>query len=1382
MLFKPNYFIFCCLFFCFTFSYTSAQQPILFDHLNIEKGLSQNAVLAIAQDQDGFIWLGTRRGLNRYDGYRFKIYLNNPADSTSLQNDYINALYRDRNGLLWVGSDAGLQKYKRKTESFELVKDQDKVSNNPEGKKVTCIAEDRAGDLWIGTEFGLKLLSGKNRQAYTEYFYAAQQGLPSNSIKSIYEDYQGVIWIGTANGLSRLTKHKGNYQFQNFKNNGRQGDISDNFITSIIEDKEKNLWIGTQNGGLNRYDRSLNKFAAYKHTSNPNSPISNVVRKIITDQSGNLWIGSLEGISIMNPKTFSCVSYQNASENKKSLSQNSVYSLFRDKNESIWIGTYFGGVNIAYPYITHFIGYQKNKYESSISNNVVSSLVEDEQKNLWIGTEGGGLNYYNRKTGKYKAYLNSFSPSSLGSNLVKSIYEDKKKNIWIGTHGGGLNLFNPATQTFKRFLYHPEDPLIDEMNTFIEDQQQRLWVGTQKNGILYSNPEKTQFKPLHLPAVNEKLKNKSVYVLLRDQDQRTWIGTSDGLFLLNKNRDLLISFKMGLQKSLKSSNINCIIQRKNGEIWIGTNYGGLSYYDQKNNRFINYTEENGLPNNNVFGLMEDDSGNLWISTSNGVSMFNPVLKTFKNYNSSDGLPGNEFNKNAYLKSSGGELFFGGYNGFTGFFTTKIQTNTKPSAIVLTALKLDNRPLKINGEDGLLKENISQTDELTLHHNQNTITIDFALLNYVKPEKNKYSYQLAGFEKNWNSVNIPTATYTNLPPGDYVFQVKGMNNDGIQSLNIKKLRINILPPFYLTWWAYLFYVCLATGIIILLLRYLLIRAVLKNEKETNAHKLEFFTNISHEIRTPLTLIVAPLEKIIAETREQPGLHKELSLIKNNADRLMRLTTELLDFRKAESGKMILQVSPGNVAKFCQEIFLVFQNMAGIQQIGYDFYTEQEEMQLYFDKIQLEKVLFNLLSNAFKFTPENGQISLYLKVEKEIVKIEIANSGKGIPLENQSELFKSFYQVNPVSNIGTGLGLSFSKSIVELHHGKIYFESTPDPIGINGYTCFTIELQTGKDHFKPAELLTDYVYYDDASNYNKIGNLNDVSNPNTDPALNVNDVSATNDSTLILTDETAASEDLLFPVKKYTILLAEDNAEIRRFVKDALSDNYQVQECEDGLAGWETATDLIPDLIISDVMMPNMDGLEFCRRIKTDERTSHIPVILLTARSAYIHQINGLETGADAYIIKPFHIKLLQLNIENLLSAREKLRLKYGQTITLEPKNLIINTTEQAFLHHLITIIEKHISDTDFDVPALAAEIGMSQPVLYKKIRSLTDQSVNDFIKSFRLKQAARLLKTGGLSISEIAYSVGFNDRKYFSLEFKKQFGISPTEYIQKGVNE
>ena len=1352
---RPGRFFICWLFSCFVCGNIHAQQPVLFDHLNIEKGLSHNGVLSITQDRNGFIWLGTGHGLNRYDGYGFKVFLNNPSDSTSLKDNYINALYNDRNGSLWVGTDAGLQKYNNSQESFELIKDNSRIKH-PGGRKIICIHEDQTGNLWIGTEYGLKMLDTRHDKAFKMSVYAGKNQLPSNNIRSVYQDSKGAMWIGSTKGLTRLTFSKGKPVFENFNAHDRPGDLSDNFITCITEDKNGVLWIGTQNGGVNRYNRQTNNFTTFKHSADPKSIISNVIRTIITESSGKLWIGSLEGISIMDPRTGTAVSYQNAPENRKSLSQNSVYSLFRDQNESIWVGTYFGGVNIAHPYITHFISYQKNKYESSISNNVVSSILEDRKKNLWIGTEGGGVNYYNRKTGHYTAYLNnSTNISSVGSNLVKSIYEDKQGKIWVGTHGGGLDLFKPETQSFKRYLYYPETPSPDEIHAITEDEKQRLWIGTQRNGILISNPQKTQFYPLNLPYVNQKLKNRSINVFLTDKDQNTWIGTSDGLFFLDRSRQLLVTFKTGLTKSLKSSNIHCLTETKKGKIWVGTYFGGISYYDQANNRFITYTEKDGLPNNNVFGILEDEAENLWISTDNGLSMFNPVSKTFKNYNVSDGLPGNQFNQNAFLKSTDGELFFGGYNGFTGFFTDKIQTNIKPARVVLTDLKLDNQSVGINDKNELLQKNIGLTDELILEHNQNTITIDFALLNYIKPEKNKYSYKLEGFEKNWNAVHTPAATYTNLPPGNYVFLVRGSNNDGIQSLNVRKLKISVLPPFYLTWWAYLFYACLIAGIIILAVRYLLIRAVLKNEKENNAHKLEFFTNISHEIRTPLTLIIGPLEKIIEETREQPNLNKELFLIKNNADRLMRLTTELLDFRKAESGKMVLQASPGNVVKFCREIFLVFQHMAVAEQISYGFHTTQEDIQLYFDKVQLEKVLFNLLSNAFKFTPENGQISLKLKAGQETVKIEVHNSGKGIPLENQPNLFNSFYQVAPMGNIGTGLGLSFSKSIVALHHGEIYFESQPDPLGKQGLTCFTIELKTGKDHFKPAELITDYIYYDDTSNYS-------IPFPGALP--------------LALTDEQSDEE------KKHTILLAEDNSEIRNFVKEALSGKYRIYECEDGAAGWKMAPDLIPDLIISDVMMPEVDGLEFCRRIKTDERTSHIPVILLTARSAYIHQVNGLETGADAYIIKPFNIRLLQLTIDNLLNAREKLRLKYGQTVTLEPQNLIINTTEQLFLQNLIRIIENHLGDTEFGVPGLAAEIGMSQPVLYKKIRSLTGLSVNDFIKSFRLKQAARLLKTGGLSISEIAYSVGFNDRKYFSLEFKKQFGTSPTDYIQSEITD
>ncbi|RZK21486.1 MAG: response regulator, partial [Pedobacter sp.] len=486
------------------------------------------------------------------------------------------------------------------------------------------------------------------------------------------------------------------------------------------------------------------------------------------------------------------------------------------------------------------------------------------------------------------------------------------------------------------------------------------------------------------------------------------------------------------------------------------------------------------------------------------------------------------------------------------------------------------------------------------------------------------------------------------------------------------------------------------------------------------------------------------------KDNPTLNRDLQPIKNNADRLMNLVTELLDFRKAESGKMALHVSPGDIVKFSKEIFMAFQNMAISKQIDFSFQSEKSQLELYFDKVQMEKVLFNLLSNAFKFTPNGGKISLEITLKNDIATIKVCDNGKGIPLENQNNLFNNFYQANANIPIGTGLGLSFSKSIVELHQGKIAFQSSPASADQNGYTCFSVNLKIGKEHFNASDFIADYVYCDDVINYNS----------------------------------PKAVEPQIFEIapadpekKRYSILLVEDNEDVRTFIKNALTADYNIQERENGMDGLESAIELIPDLIISDVMMPVMDGLELCRRVKTDERTSHIPVILLTARSAYVHQINGFENGADAYLMKPFNLKMLELNIKNTLKARETIKHKFAQVITLEPTNLVINKTEEGFLTKIMQIIETHISDPEFDVPTLSAEIGMSQPVLYKKIRALTDLSVNDFIKSLRIKRAAQLLKQNTGNIAEVAYAVGFNDRKYFSLEFKKHFGKTPSEFIQ-----
>ena len=1330
---------------------SNAQNKYAFKHLNVENGLSQSSVLSIAQDARGFIWFGTRFGLNKYDSQSFKVYNHDNSNEKSLSSPaYLSSLLALRDGTLLVGTQQGLNKYNEGDDNFDRYVHHNKDPNSISSSNISCIYQDKNGRVWIGTTSGLNLLNINGKYKFKRFLYGQKQ---RQQIYAITEDHNGTLWLSTTYGLMNMSFREGKIHFRYFKDFSEElNKATDNHITTMVEDRENNLWIGTKQTGVSKLNLSTEAITTYRYSSlNKEGISSNNVRKIMMDQEGQLWIGTLHGINIYNPATKNFSSLHNIPEDPSSLSQNSVYDIYQDRQGIIWVGTYYGAINMIYPNYTPFKVYRSTTATNGLSSNVVSTIMEDQHQNLWIGTEGEGLNYYDRKNNTFTRYKNNPNdPKSLSANLVKSVIRDKKNRVWIGTHYGGLNLFQPETKTFIRYTSRKNDTSSissDEITTVFEDSYGRFWVGTN-GGLNRFNSTTGKFIRNRVNGLN-----KAIRYIFEDDKQNLWVATDSGLYQLKKGSQQFVSRAAADPEILKYNEITCLTGDKGGCLLLGTMRNGLFKLNPDRHSYTRITTFDGLPSNTIMGILEDDFNNLWITTDKGLCKYNPRQKTFKTYNVKDGLPGNEFNYKSFLKDSKGAFFFGGLSGMVSFFPNEIKENKNTPPVIFTGLKLFNKPIALNTDDGLLKQNISTIKSITFESDQNVFSIDFTLLNFIKSDKNRFAYKLDGFEKNWNYVDIPSASYTNLSPGNYTLMVKGSNNDGLWTKETSTLAIQILPPFYKTWWAYLFYFCAFAAISIVFIRYLLIKAVLKKEKEINEHKLEFFTNISHEIRTPLTLIVGPLDKLIENAKDDPALNRDLQPIKNNADRLMNLVTELLDFRKAESGKMALHLSPGDVVKFCREIFLAFQNMAISKNIDYQFETEQAEIELYFDKVQMEKVMFNLLSNAFKFTPVNGKISLKIDTEKQLVNIKICDNGKGIPLENQAGLFTNFYQANATTTIGTGLGLSFSKSIVELHHGQISFESIPKNDKAFGNTTFTVSLKIGKAHFNPSDFIPDYVYYDDALNYN---------------------LSATQVTGQIKQDD--ALPDDLEKKRKNSILLVEDNEDVRAFIKQALSPSYQIYERENGATGLDCALNLIPDLIISDVMMPIMDGLELCRKLKTDERTSHIPVVLLTARSAYVHQVNGFENGADAYIMKPFNLKILELNIQNLLNARETIKQKFAQVIMLEPKNMVINTTEQNFLNKIIQVIEDRIADPDFDVPTLSSEIGMSQPVLYKKIRALTDLSVNDFIKSLRIKRAAQLLKQNSGNIAEIAYAVGFNDRKYFSSEFKKHFGKTPSEFM------
>ncbi|WP_304063518.1 hybrid sensor histidine kinase/response regulator transcription factor [Pedobacter glucosidilyticus] len=1355
----------------FLFFYTAiAYGQLSFDHISISSGLSQSTVLSIYKDSRGYMWFGTRDCLNRYDGRSIKIYKNNPKDSSSIStDDYIYSIYEDRSKNLWIGTQDGLNRYIPESDSFERIKYNPKDKNSISDRIVLAIHQTKDGKLFFGTNDGLSILEASEKRNFKKLY--KKNGLAGNQVYSVFEDSKKRVWIGTTTGLSVLTfKHHKPYITSYYHNKNLKSSISGNSIKSIAEDSDGNIWIGTETSGLNKFIESTRSFIRYQvKPLEKNSLSSNNIRKIIKDRKGNLWIATMTGLNILNTKDMKFMIYRHDSENPNSLSDNSIKEIYEDNQGSIWLGTMFGGVNVKHPNTIPFTVEKHSKYRNSISSDIISAITADKYGNLWIGTEGQGLNFYNKKTQLYTNFLNQpLNSNSIGHNTVKDIFEDSKGNIWIGLFQGGLDVYNPKTGTFKHYTPDPNNPKAlsyGYVSSITEDKDGQLWVATSSKGINLFNRDTETFT-VYDTSKNSRIKISSSYIrqVFCDSRGNLWIGTAKGLNLIPYKSTKAIYFTKNTasKTALQSGHINAILEDSKGRIWIGSHHGGLSLYVPKTNSFINYDIKNGVASNNIINILEDKEGYLWVSTDRGLSKFDTQRKIFKNYTVADGLPANEFNYNSAFKDKNGKLYFGSYNGLVSFQPKEIEENKTIPKVVFSGLKLFNKPVGINSSDGLLEKDISFTEEIVFNANQNIFTIDFLALNYINPERNKYAYKLDGFEKDWNYVSTPSATYTNLPPGKYDFLVKASNNDGLWNPEATKLVIIIKPPLWKTWWAYLLYFIMASGLLFLVIRFFRRQARLETQlyyehlntqkiEELYQLKLDFFTRISHEIRTPLTLIFAPLENLIKQTAEQQAVSKQIIQIKNNAERLLRLITELLDFRKIETGNMKILVQQYNLVDFCDTIFNSFTTIAESRQIDYSFKTSNQQLLLFFDANQMEKVLYNILSNAFKYTPDGGTIVLALADDKEEVHLTVEDNGIGISLADQKKIFTNFYQANQNTHKkeGWGIGLALSKNIVEQHHGRISLISRPETENTAGKTSFKVSLKKGQAHFSKEEFAQE----------------NDVleNQPVWLPEIDLYP------QPFIEEEEVPSQE------KKYTILIVEDNDELRTFIRQSLEKYYHIMESLNGLQAWELAIEQLPDIIISDVNMPVMDGFELCSKLKQEERTSHIPVILLTAMAANMHQIDGLQAGADIYLTKPFSIQVLELSVKNLLAGREALKDRYSKQVMLMPRKLEIESPDEKFLNKLMKLIEDNLEDPEFNVTSLVVEIGMSQTVLYKKIKALTDLSITDFIKSVRLKRAAQLLEDNQLSIAEIAYSVGFNDRKYFSKEFKKQFGKAPSDY-------
>jgi signal transduction histidine kinase/ligand-binding sensor domain-containing protein/DNA-binding response OmpR family regulator len=1322
---------------------------IRFINVGLQDGLSQSSVFSLQQDYLGFMWIGTRDGLNRYDSRKFHTYRNAPSDSNSLTDNYILSLLEDRNKNLWVGTRSGLNRYDRLRDKFIRIPLLSNNANSPTYPMVWTISEDKQGRICMGTNHGFYRYENERFRLIFDATRYPELPAGCNNVQAVFQDDQNQTWLGTASGVVLLTTE--GKLIRHFKKG--PGELNSEFVRAIAEIRPGVLWFGTQEGGLNTYDSRRDHFSYTLHRpeAKAKSLAGNDVRSITKDRFGGYWIGTINGLNFYTEKdgfsTFTANDYD-----QFSLSNNSIRPIYQDQRGSVWVGTYFGGVNVYDRHLPNFQNHSRIPSTNSLSYNVVGGILEDEKGNLWVGTEGGGLNYMEDQ--KFKHFKHDPTvPGTLSHNHVKSLYLDPKGDLWIGTYNGGLNLLRKGSPQFETFRHDPADPRSlshDNVYAISGDRHGNVWLGTYGGGINLVRPGSG------MRFENFRVSSSLVRTVFVDSKDNLWVGTEDGLNVLRPGKKTFEVFRYEAQnpKSISGNVVISIFEDSQKRLWFGTYKNGLNLLLKDGKSFQHFTENEGLPGNNIFALLED-KGLLWLSTNQGICSLDPTSGKVSTYNSRDGIGGNEFSVGAACKSRSGKLYFGGIHGMTSFYAANVQPSAYVPPVRFTDFKLFNEPV-LPGSSSVLKKPIFITDTLTLTHRENIFTVEFSSLNYILSDKNRFAYRLQGLENQWNYVDVPSATYTNLHPGTYTLLAKGSSNDGIWNDVPTRLTIRILPPPWKTWWAYTAYFVLAVGSLYLIIRYTRIKTRLEHQlalehlenerqKEINEIKLNFFTSISHEFRTPLTLILAPVQHLLTQKHLDENARKLMNTVKSNSLRLLNLVNQLLDFRKQEAGSLQLQLSSQDLLPFLDQIAAEFTHYAEDRGIQFVYKKPLGHLTVQIDRDQFEKVIYNLLSNAFKFSPETrGKVLLEAYGEGANAVVQVRDNGPGIPADQQESIFELFYQLPEKKvHLGTGIGLALAKNLTELHGGKIAVES--QVIG-ETYTSFTVRI--------PLEASEVTGHTVSRTEYAPIAEKTSENTP-----------------------ETGGNADL--PL----VLVVEDNAEIRHLISSILHDHYRIIEAENGLDGWEKVKGHLPDLVISDIMMPVEDGLSLLRKIKKSIETSHIPVLLLTARTAMESVLEGLQSGSDDYLTKPYHPEVLALKIKNMLGARERFRKKFIRDYVLAPQQEALEPDlDQEFLRKVIHLIEENLSEPEFNVNVLAKELSMSRPVLYRKLKQLTDLSVIELINVLRLKKAAQLLMQRHAKVSQVAYQIGFSDPKYFSKTFKGHFGMSPTEFGEMDAEE
>lgn len=1327
---KNTFCVLACFFITIFCQAQSVEEHYYFKNLSIRNGLSQNTVNAILQDRKGFMWLGTKDGLNRYDGLSFRKFKHDAANPRSIGNSFITSLYEDFNGNIWVGTDAGVYIYYPEKEAFEEFDCQSLEKTRIE-RSVSMIAGDKQGRVWIAVE-AQGMFCYDTRQKLLRNYPLSEI---SSNIKCFTFDSGGTLWLGFyGDGLYYSKDNLATVHPYGSPEDGKR-EFEGGVITKIVQGNYNCLYIGSVKEGVSELNLTLGQVRNLLAIDESGESI--FCRDLLPYSDNELWIGTESGIYIYNLRTAQFIHLRASLYDSYSLSDNAIYALYKDREEGLWIGSYFGGVDYYPRQYTYFAKYYPKNIANSLHGKRVREFCRADDGTLWIGTEDGGLNHFNPKTKEF----HFFEPSA-GFTNIHGLCMDGS-HLWVGTFSKGLRVIDTRTGVVLRTYTEGHTPHSLNDNSIFSicrTSAGEIYLGTLF-GLLRYNRTQDNFD--RIPELNGKF----VYDIKEDSYGNLWLATyANGAYCydVSVRRWKNYVFDAEDEKSLPYDKVLSVFEDSYRQIWLTTQGGGFCLFHPDTETFTRYGLKDGLPNDVVYQIVEDDDRFLWLTTNNGLVRFDPKTMEMKVFSTANGLPTNQFNYRSGFKDEAGNIYLGSINGFVAFDPRTFAENRQVPAVAITDFLLFNKEVPVGETDSPLKSSITFSDKVVLTADQNSFSFRIAALSYQAPRMNKLMYKLEGFDEGWLTIGeSPLVTYSNLGYGDYVFKVKASNSDGVWNEQETSLHLSILPPFYLSGWAYCFYVLFFMGCLVCVIFYFKRRnyrkqhrqmEMLEQEKEREVYhaKIDFFTNVAHEIRTPLTLIKGPLENIILKKEVDSETKEDLYIMKQNTERLLNLTNQLLDFRKTETRGFRLNFTECDVVAVLRETYLRFTSLA--KQKGLDFILElpQECFMADVNQEALTKIISNLLNNGVKYASTYLRISL--ETDEKVFHIRTFNDGEMIPDTMKEEIFKPFVRLDKEDEVttGTGIGLALSRSLAELHQGSLMMEKGEE------VNCFCLTLPVNQD-----STIT----------------------------LSAENVSQVEENSCGWEQEETDTKE-----KKPMILVVEDNPDMLAFIRKQLTTEYSVLTAMNGIEALAVLDNHYVNLVVSDVMMPQMDGFELCKTIKSDLSYSHIPVVLLTAKTNIQSKIEGLELGADAYIEKPFSVEYLLANISSLIHNREKLRQTFAKSPFVAANTMALTKADEEFIWKLNDIIQANLHNPEFSMEDMADALKMSRSSFYRKIKGVLDLSPNEYLRLERLKQAAQLLKEGKSRVNEICYTVGFNSPSYFSKCFLKQFGVLPKDFI------